>query len=273
MKKQKSFQRPFLKWAGNKYQILDKLLPVLPKGNRLVEIFAGSCAVFLNTEFDRYLINDNNPDLIHLFRILQEEGGNFIEEAKPFFKQRNNREDKYYEFRSRFNRTKDKHEKSYLFLYLNRHGYNGLVRYNKDGKFNVPFGRHKNPYFPQKEMFFFYEKSKKAQFTCIDFTKISSRIKKENVVYADPPYLPLNNTSNFTSYNKNKFGIEEQKTLASQMIKLNERGVKVLISNHDTPITRTMYSGANITSFKVQRYISCRGDKRTKINELLALYR
>jgi len=144
--------RPFLKWAGNKYRIIDRVRSSLPKGKRLVEPFAGSCAVFLNTNYENYLINDNNPDLIHLYNILKKEGAAFIKKCRYYFTPKFNDEEQYYKLRKKFNETSDKHKRAILFVYLNRHGYNGLCRYNLKGGYNVPFVRYKSPYFPENEM-------------------------------------------------------------------------------------------------------------------------
>ena len=273
LKKQNTFSRPFLKWAGSKYQILDTIFSKLPEGNRLIEPFTGSGAVFLNSKFSRYLVNDINVDLVNLYKSIQLHGERFITDAQKYFTDKNNNEKTYYKFRERFNSLNDIYEKSCLFLYLNRHGYNGLVRYNSQGRYNVPFGRYKKPYFPFKELVFFYTKSKKITFTSLDFKKIMSRARRGNIVYADPPYIPLNSTSNFTSYSANTFGVKEQKELAYEAMKLSKRGVAVLISNHDTPFAREIYREAkSISSFLVQRYISCYGEKRSKALELLAFY-
>lgn len=273
LKTQNTFSRPFLKWAGSKYQILDTIFSKLPEGNRLIEPFTGSGAVFLNSKFSRYLVNDINVDLVNLYKSIQLHGERFITDAQKYFTDKNNNEKTYYKFRERFNSLNDIYEKSCLFLYLNRHGYNGLVRYNSQGRYNVPFGRYKKPYFPFKELIFFYTKSKKITFTSLDFKKIMSRARRGNIVYADPPYIPLNSTSNFTSYSANTFGVKEQKELAYEAMKLSKRGVAVLISNHDTPFAREIYREAkSISSFLVQRYISCYGEKRSKALELLAFY-
>tara|TARA_B110000014_G_C20009848_1_gene523573 strand:+ start:100 stop:981 length:882 start_codon:yes stop_codon:yes gene_type:complete len=273
LKTQNTFSRPFLKWAGSKYQILDTIFSKLPEGNRLIEPFTGSGAVFLNSKFSRYLVNDINVDLVNLYKSIQLHGERFITDAQKYFTDKNNNEKIYYKFRERFNSLNDIYEKSCLFLYLNRHGYNGLVRYNSQGRYNVPFGRYKKPYFPFKELVFFYTKSKKITFTSLDFKKIMSRARRGNIVYADPPYIPLNSTSNFTSYSANTFGVKEQKELAYEAMKLSKRGVAVLISNHDTPFAREIYREAkSISSFLVQRYISCYGEKRSKALELLAFY-
>ncbi|MFM2344098.1 MAG: hypothetical protein RLZZ210_708, partial [Pseudomonadota bacterium] len=121
--------KPFLKWAGSKYKIIDKIINVLPSGKRLIEPFVGSGSVFLNTNYEEYVCIDKNADLINLFKIIQAEGNNFIDYAKHFFIPNNNIEEQFYILRQEFNSTKDIYKKSALFIYLNRHCYNGLCRY------------------------------------------------------------------------------------------------------------------------------------------------
>ena len=148
----KKMGRPFLKWAGSKYRIIDHIQGMLPEGERLVEPFAGSGAVFLNTDYNRYLLADNNADLISLYQILSSQGEVFIELCSRLFRDTTNKEAYYYRRRDEFNKTRNAERKAALFIYLNRHGYNGLCRYNSKGGFNVPFGRYKKPYFPADEM-------------------------------------------------------------------------------------------------------------------------
>lgn len=264
--------KPFLKWAGNKYQIIERIKAVLPQGNRLIEPFLGSGAVFLNTDFPEYILNDKNRDLIQLYRHLQKEGQKFIAYCQEFFVPGNNQEEQYYILREAFNQTKDSRYKAALFLYLNKHGYNGLCRYNANGVYNVPFGRYKKPYFPAKEMSCFYQKAKNAVFTQHDFATVMKKAKPGDVIYCDPPYVPLSTTSNFTSYSAQGFGFKEQKKLARLAVKVASQGVSVLISNHETEFTKEAYKMAGIISFPVQRYISCDGSKRNKVGELLALF-
>ncbi len=266
------YNRPFLKWAGNKYRVLKHILPRLPAGDCLIEPFAGSCAVFLNTEFPRYVINDVNPDLIQLYRQLQKEGDAFIRYARKLFTPRNNQEKQYYRLRERFNTTTDAREKAALFLYLNRHGYNGLCRYNRSHRFNVPFGRYKRPYFPEKEMRLFHAKAQRAEFVCRDFRQIIAEATPGCAIYADPPYIPLNTTASFTQYSSAAFDLEGQKELAACAAAAAARGVPVVISNHDTPFARRIYRDAELVLFKVKRSISCNGQRRNEVPELLALY-
>lgn len=163
--------KSFLKWAGGKSKLVPFIENSLPKRprKRLIEPFAGSAALSLALEFDSYLLNDSNHDLIGLFQTLKQEKQQFIDYAHSFFLPENNREDRFYELRAQFNRSTDRHERSALFVYLNRHAFNGLCRYNSKGEFNVPFGRYKSPYFPEKEMQGFIAKSERIELLCGDF--------------------------------------------------------------------------------------------------------
>lgn len=265
-------QRPFLKWLGNKYRCIDIILKTLPDGHRLIEPFSGSCAVFLNSHFKRYLLGEKSADLIYLYTCLQKEGLPFIRAAKRYFTPQFNQEAVFYKKREEFNRTEDPRKRALLFLYLNRHGYNGLCRYNRQGGFNVPFGRYDSPYFPEKEMIFFHSKSQGIRFIHADFKETIKRAKKGDVVYLDPPYAPLTDSANFTAYTHTRFGEDEQRVLANMAQRLADRGIPVLISNHDTPFTREIYQNATLKTFDVQRFVSCKGHARQSVKELLALY-
>lgn len=266
--------RPFLKWAGNKYRIIERVKKILPEGKCLIEPFAGSAAVFLNTDYERYIINDNNPDLIHLYNILKNDGASFINKCRYYFSPKYNDEEQYYKLRKKFNDTRDPYKRAVLFVYLNRHGYNGLCRYNLKGGYNVPFGRYKSPYFPEKEMMVFHGKAAKADFILSGFEQVIQAAQKGDVIYCDPPYVPLSSSANFTSYSTGGFNLEEQQQLADLANKTSAKGIPILISNHNTAFTRKAYNNANkITKFHVQRFISCNGKKRGTAGELLALFK
>ena len=264
--------RPFLKWAGNKYKLVERIKMVLPAGERLIEPFAGSGALFLNTDFDAYLLADANADLIHLFRHIQCEGPEFIDFCRSYFTPTNNQPAVYYALRQLFNDTTDVRLRSALFLYLNRHGYNGLCRYNSRGKFNVPFGRYRRPYFPAREMADFEQRARRAEFVHAPFARVMDTARPGDVVYCDPPYVPLSDTALFTSYSTGKFGRAEQILLARQAEQLAARGVPVVISNHHTDFTRTTYRQAELTTFDVRRHISCNQAGRGLVTEVLALF-
>lgn len=266
--------KPFLKWAGGKLRIVDRIKAVLPTGKRLIEPFVGSGALFLNTEFDAYLLADANADLVNLYQQLQQAGPSFIDYCFTFFTPANNSETVFYALRRQFNQTTDVLEKAALFVYLNKHCYNGLCRYNAKGAFNVPFGRYKQPYFPAVEMAYFYQKVHSACFQVQDFVATMASAETGDVIYCDPPYTPLSATANFTSYSTTVFGVTEQYKLAAMAEELRCRGITVIISNHDTPFTRTLYTTADEhLYFDVQRHISCDGANRNKADEVLAVYR
>ncbi len=266
--------KPFLKWPGGKYRILDRIQQHLGEGKRLVEPFVGSGAVFLNCNYDKYLLADTNPDLIGLYQHLQQEGEQFIDYCRTFFKTKNNNEQRYYHYRKQFNETSDTRLKSALFLYLNRHCYNGLCRYNSSNEFNTPFGRYTNPYFPESELFAFHAAAKKARFIHAGFVETMKKTKAGDVVYCDPPYTPLSKTANFTDYFAGGFAWAEQIKLAEWAEKLSKKGIPVIISNHDTDNTRTLYNeaGARTEGFLVRRTISCDIRNRNEIGEILAVF-
>lgn len=206
--------RAFLKWAGGKYSLVEHIQARLPQANKLIEPFVGAGSVFLNTQYKRYLLNDINPDLINLYNFLKVQPDAIIHDARSFFNGERNDEKMYYALREEFNATEDEYYRAILFLYLNRHGYNGLCRYSLAGRFNVPFGRYKKPYFPEHEMFVFAEKAQKATFTCLPFEKVFTRARRGNVIYCDPPYAPISKTAAFTSYAARSFGQDAQEKLA-----------------------------------------------------------
>ncbi|MCF2947627.1 Dam family site-specific DNA-(adenine-N6)-methyltransferase [Paraglaciecola aquimarina] len=265
--------RAFLKWAGGKYNLIEAISAQLPPGKKLVEPFVGAGSVFLNTDYPKYLLNDINPDLINLYQIIKQQSDNYIKDSSSLFNSKNNQEQRYYQIRQEFNASADIYERAVFFLYLNRHGYNGLCRYNNSGGFNVPFGKYKQPYFPENELNFFAEKSQLAEFTCTPFEKVFSKARKGSVIYCDPPYAPISKTAMFNSYATGGFTLDNQVKLAAIANRTGiKRQIPVLISNHDTEFTREIYQDAELTQLQVSRFISQNANNRKKVAELLALY-
>ena len=209
-----------------------------------------------------------------LYKQLRKDKEKFIEYTDSLFVSENNNEDNYYRFRDEFNDCKDKQRRAALFIYLNRHCYNGLCRYNSKGIFNTPFGRYKEPRLPRKQMLHFIVASRLACFECADYQDTMNKAKKGDVVYCDPPYVPLSATSYFTDYHVGGFNWEDQVLLAEKAAELAKRGVHVVISNHDTKEIRKLYSSGNakLNSFEVRRNISCDAKNRKKVKELLAVF-
>jgi DNA adenine methylase len=269
-------KKPFLKWAGGKTKLISAIKPLLPVGEfRLIEPFVGAGAVFLNTEYRANLLCDSNGDLISLYRVLCQLGAKFVRQCEELFAPENNREDKFYRFRGEFNKAGDPQRRAALFVYLNRHCYNGLCRYNQAGQFNTPFGSYERPYFPREEMLDFAVRLRSASLSAQNFRTSMSAAATGDVVYCDPPYVSLTATSkNFTDYASGGFSIEDQKSLAACAVEAARRGAIVVISNHDTGLTRQLYQDASlIVPVLVSRTISCDGSSRRRASELIAVFK
>jgi len=265
--------RAFLKWAGGKYSLVDDIRRHLPEGDCLIEPFVGAGSVFLNTEYRSYILADINKDLINLYNIVRDRTDAFVHDARLLFSSEYNDPDRFYLLRQEFNQSSDNYRRALLFLYLNRHGYNGLCRYNQKGEFNVPFGRYKKSYFPEVELYWFAEKAQRATFVCEHYQDTLLKAQPGAVVYCDPPYAPLSATANFTAYHTNSFSMADQVRLAQIAFAISRHSqVPVLISNHDTELTRDWYQYAELHQVSVRRTISRNILGRSKVNELLALY-
>ena len=264
--------KSFLKWVGGKIRILNDIKALLPAGDRLIEPFAGSCVVSLNTKFNKYLLADSNTDLINLYKWIQLDGEKIIRIAKRYFTEDNLTEENYYRLRDKYNDTKSTRIHSILFIYLNRHAFNGMCRYNSKGEYNIPCGRYKTVYFPEEEVLYFmkWSRENKVVFINDDFRNVINTSKENDVVYADPPYSPLTITSNFSSYTPKDFTEKDHRDLVALAEKST---VPFLISNHSTDFTKKLYKNAQKTqTLMVQRMISANGSKREKVPEILALY-
>lgn len=267
--------KPFLKWAGNKYRVLSHILPLFSIPDIFIEPFVGSLSVTLNAHANSYVVNDFNEDLIFLYTFVLNDSS-FIEDAEKYFMDKNE-EELYYSCRKQFNETDDKRLKAILFVYLNRHCFNGLTRYNKSGEFNVPFGKYKSPYFPKKEMYEFRNilSNRSIKFYSGDFSNknLYSQVTSKSVVYFDPPYLPLSSTANFSDYATGGFSYNDQIRLRDKAVELSKLGVTVIISNHDTLDARELYSSASsLIPINVSRTIAANKNSREKVKELLAVW-
>ncbi len=256
-----------LKWAGSKVRIIETLKQHLPAGQRLVEPFAGSCAVMMNTDYPEYLIADVNPDLISLYQAIKLDAEQFIQDAKRYFEVGNDAE-RYYSIRAEFNLCSDWQWRAAMFLYLNRHCFNGLCRYNQSGGFNVPFGKYKAPYFPEAEIRAFAEKAVRATFVCCDYSEALRMVRPGDVVYCDPPYLT--ETGNFTAYHSDGFGLEGHGRLARRARRLSAKGIPFVLSNSDTAMVRYLYKDFSITQITAPRSIGAAAGSIKSAQEIIA---
>jgi DNA adenine methylase len=260
--------KPFLKWAGGKTQLLPDLVRLAPPTyRRYHENFLGGGALFFALQPDRAVLCDINYKLINAYRCLKENPLSVIDILTMMRDQ--HCESFYYAVRSEFNND-------YLgtpvdaarFIYLNKTGYNGLYRENQKGGFNNPFGKYKNPsIFDLHDLIGASVALQSASIDAQNFLS-DSRPKADDFVYLDPPYDPIKKGS-FTSYSKSSFGKKEQKKLAARSRILADRGVKIMVSNSDTPFIRDLYQGFNIHEVLARRSINSNGADRGAVKELI----
>ncbi|EAM6649311.1 Dam family site-specific DNA-(adenine-N6)-methyltransferase [Salmonella enterica] len=267
------WQRSFLKWAGGKYSLLPELDRLIPAGKRLIEPFVGGGSVFLNSDkHERFLLADVNADLINLYQMLAVAPDSVIAEAIKAFRHLNDAEN-YTAIREAFNTWQlNAIERAAAFLYLNRHCFNGLMRYNLDGFFNVGWGKYKAPYFPEKELMAFRKKSSACVFMNAGFERTLRLAGDGDVVYCDPPYEPMPGTAGFTSYASGGFSWDSQVALAESCVAAHRRGAKVFISNSTAPRVIELYERHGFTLHRVnaRRSISSKGSTRETANDIVA---
>ncbi|HAX2910309.1 TPA: Dam family site-specific DNA-(adenine-N6)-methyltransferase [Escherichia coli] len=267
------FERSIFKWAGGKFGVLEQIFRYLPEGKRLIEPFVGGGAVFMNAGYQENLLNDVNADLINFYKTLQREAHSLITLAHRFFQDYNTQEG-YLAVRNAFNKqVYDDLHRAAAFLFLNRHCFNGLTRYNQAGEFNVGYGKYKTPYFPLQEMEAFLGAEGRSEFVCGDFAAVIEAAGEGDVIFCDPPYEPLPNTEGFTNYSGHDFKFEEQKRLVSLLTDAHRRGAKVLITNSGAPNIRELYhdSGFRVEPLFARRSVSCKGDTRGVAHDVLGM--
>ncbi|NDJ58078.1 Dam family site-specific DNA-(adenine-N6)-methyltransferase [Enterobacteriaceae bacterium 4M9] len=269
--------RPILKWPGGKSRLMPELLQHLPKADCLIEPFVGGASVFLNTDYRRYILADINPDLIRLYREVKSSPQLVIDLARTLFDAGNSK-DEYLRFRQIFNNAKGLLDanRAALFIYLNRHCFNGVVRYNQSGEFNTPFGQHKSaPYFPEKEIRQFSEKANDthAVFLCCSFENTLKVMTGQDVaIYCDPPYLPASKTASFTQYHSGPFTEKQHRQLAAALLEANRKyGVPVVISNSDTDATREIYQYYHFHEITVRRSVAASSNARNEAKEVIGV--
>ena len=286
--------KPFLKWAGGKGQLIEKIERFYPfdkKINKYAEPFIGGGAVLFDIlnkfELEKIYISDVNLELLNCYKVIKEKVQELINELKRFeneflVKVKEDRKEYYYTKREQFNKLKlennnEEVKRAALMIFLNRTCFNGLYRVNKKGLFNVPMGDYKNPKICDEEnLINISKKLKNVDIIYGDYKKSYDFIDENTFVYFDPPYRPLNQTSSFTSYTEYTFGDKEQIELSEYFKLLNEKGAKLLLSNSDPKNENIednffddLYKEFDINRIEASRAINSNGGKRGKINEIL----
>ena len=264
--------KPIMKWVGGKRQLLDEIVPLVPEYKRYIEAFLGGGAVLMALQPKKAIVNDFNSELINLYQIVKDYPEELISELKKY----ENTKECFYQTRNldrtaEFNNLSDI-QKASRVLYLNKTCFNGLYRVNSKGEFNAPFGKYKNPNIVNEEEIRALSKYfNKAEISFLngDFAEATTRARKGDFVYLDPPYQPISKTSAYTGYTLAGFGEEKQIELKRECDRLNKKGVKFLQSNSDCEFIRELYKDYNIKTVKAKRNINCKGNSRQAINELL----
>jgi DNA adenine methylase len=259
--------RPFVKWAGGKRQLWDQLQPLLPANfKRYYEPFAGGAAVFFALGRTDAVLADMNAELMNVYTAVRDEVDGVIAELQKYRYGATH----YYRAREANLGKMTSPQRAARTIYLNRTGYNGLYRVNRAGKFNVPMGRHTNPTLCDGENLRACARALQGvDLRVQDFEAAAGGARAGDLVYFDPPYVPVSDTADFTSYVPGGFGADEQRRLADLFARLAGRGVHVVLSNSDTPTVRKLYAGFRIQKVMAARFINSRGSRRGKVGEVV----
>lgn len=284
--------KPFLKWAGGKNQLIKEIEKKYPEKNsvkKYVEPFVGGGAVFFDIiykfDFEEIYISDINGELINTYCVIRDDVEKLVSMLSKIQDEymkldENNKKIYYLEKRKCFNNINQKNNdilKAALMIFLNKTCFNGLYRVNKKGFFNVPMGKYKNPLICDKNnLYAISDKLKNVKIICGDYKESIDFIDNNTFVYIDPPYKPLNKTSNFTAYTKDSFNDEKQIELSNFIKEIDRKGGKFLLSNSDpknfdenNDFFEKIYFSFKIKRVNANRMINSKASRRGKIKELL----
>lgn len=265
---------PVVKWVGGKRQLLDEIIPLLPKQfSTYCEPFLGGGAVFFARQPRNAIVNDLNSDLMLVYEVIRDD----VDALIASLQKHENTPEYFYQLRD-LDRDKDaysslpKVEKASRTIYLNKTCYNGLFRVNASGEFNSPFGRYKKPNIVNESglrAVSRYLCASNIQLFSEDFADTLQRVPRRGFVYLDPPYDPLSDTASFTGYNRGGFVRAEQIRLKECCDDLTRRGVKFLLSNSATAFIQELYADYTIRTVLAKRAINSDANKRGAVQEVL----
>ncbi len=274
--------RPFVKWAGGKRQLLPVLSANMPESfGRYFEPFLGGGALFFHVMGGSggrpCHVSDLNPDLILSYVTIRDSADELVRALRGHeSRYREDPESYYYRVRDEYNagRDCDAVDTVSRLIFLNKTCFNGLYRVNSRGRFNVPLGRYANPNIADAKNIFAISRalnSPNLEIACQDFGVVARSARKGDLVYFDPPYVPLSETASFTRYTGCDFGLDDQKKLADLCVTLDEMGCNVLLSNSNSDIVSEMFADESWTVERVQasRCINSDSRRRSGHHELL----
>ncbi len=272
--------RPFFKWAGGKTQLLEPISELVPNTisstSTYYEPFIGGGAVFfaLGNRFTRAVINDWNPEIVTTYQVVRDSTPELIallNELQERYQKAP--ESSYLEERAKNPDDMTPLHRAARFLFLNRTGFNGLYRVNGRGQFNVPWGRGNPKIVNEPRLMACAKALRSVLIQQGDFANAVNNAHRGDVVYFDPPYVPISSTSSFTSYTREGFPYADHQRLAACCQDLVQRGVTVIASNSDTEVVRDLYCGFELRQVPARRAINSKGGKRGPIMELLIVGR
>ncbi|MGI6156223.1 MAG: DNA adenine methylase [Enterococcus lemanii] len=274
------YLKPFTKWTGGKRQLLPKLRDKIASIENTIptyfEPFVGGGALLFDLQPKKAVINDYNSDLVSAYKVIKDEPQKLLGILEQH--QENNSKD-YYLFIREMDRNGKIEQLSEVervarFLYMLRVNFNGLYRVNSKGQFNVPYGRYKNPKIANPENIFSvsdYLNNNQVLMYNGDFEEAVKQASSGDLVYFDPPYAPVNETSSFTSYTANGFNEADQIRLRDLFVTLDKKGVYVMLSNSSVPLIHDLYSdyNYNIDIVGATRMINSKPSGRGKVDEVI----
>lgn len=271
---------PFVKWAGGKKQLLDKLKARAPESfGTYYEPFIGGGAFLLDFQPKKAIINDVNEQLLNVYRQLKIDADAVIAIVQEYDAVECDT-DYYLSVRDKYNGKITAHELdaecAALMIWINKHCFNGLYRVNSKGLFNVPYNNKAGGSSIDAENLRAigrYLRGAEIEIRQGDFEIACEDVQPGDFVYFDSPYVPVSETANFTDYTKDGFSLEDHRRLAELFRKLDEKGVYVMLSNHNVPLVHELYSGFTIEAIDVRRSINRDASKRVGKEVIITNYK
>jgi DNA adenine methylase len=253
--------RPLLKWAGGKTQLLDEIVKRMPlQYGQYIEPFFGGGALFFAVKPKQGIIADSNPELINLYKAVASDVEDVIDQLSLY----TNTEEVFYAVRSQDWLALQPVEAAARTIFLNRTCFNGLYRVNKQGQFNVPFGKYKNPKILDAQALRSASPLlKQATIVCGDYRAVLNEYALPgDFVFLDPPYLPVSQYADFKRYTKEQFREANHLELAAEIERLHQLGCHVILTNSNHPLVHEQYGRHSIDVLQTKRHISCNGNSR-----------
>lgn len=267
--------QPFTKWTGGKRQLLPVIRELMPKTyNRYFEPFVGGGALFFDLAPKDAVINDFNAELINCYQQIKDNPQELIEILTVH--QEYNSKEYYLDLRSADRDERidmmSEVQRAARILYMLRVDFNGLYRVNSKNQFNVPYGRYKNPKIVDENLvsaISTYLNNNQIEIKKGDFEKAVLDVQPGDFVYFDPPYIPLSETSAFTSYTHEGFSYDDQVRLRDTFKKLSDTGAYVMLSNSSSFLVEELYRDFNIHYVEATRTNGAKSSSRGKISEII----